>query len=125
MTEIIELVYAVKQTAMETIRAEKLCDVMFGEVVSASPLSIAIDQKLILGENQLILSRLVTDYEAEIEISTEAEWQTEKTAEHTHSIKGKKKVKFLNSLKTGEKVILLRITGGQSYLVLDREGDFK
>lgn len=40
--------------------------------------------------------------------------------EHTHSYKGRKTFKVHNGLKSGEKVILLRVQGGNQYVVLDR-----
>lgn len=39
---------------------------------------------------------------------------------HHHDIKGRKKIILHYGLKNGEKVILLRMQGGQRYLVLDR-----
>ncbi len=39
---------------------------------------------------------------------------------HSHKVKGRKKVLLHLGLKTGEKVIMLRLGGGQRFLVLDR-----
>lgn len=39
---------------------------------------------------------------------------------HLHNIAGRKKIRVYNGLHKGEKVILLRMRGGQKYLVLDR-----
>ena len=39
---------------------------------------------------------------------------------HHHDIKGRKKIMFHYGLKSGEKVILLRMQGGQKYYVMDR-----
>ena len=39
---------------------------------------------------------------------------------HEHEIKGKKTITVHGALKKGDKVALIRKTGGQSYYILDR-----
>lgn len=46
--------------------------------------------------------------------------QTQRHTSHLHNIAGRKKIRVYNGLHTGEKVVLLRMRGGQKYLVLDR-----
>ncbi len=125
MADVSALVEQIKRLAVSAVDAGKPCGVFFGTVKSGKPLEIAVDQKLTLGEGQLILPRAVTDYETEVETEweTELQWKDVPDKEHLHEIKGKKKIKVLNSLKTGERVALLRLEGGQSFLVLDRVGD--
>ena len=79
------------------------CDVMFGTVLSPEP-KIQIDQKTILGPNQLILSRNVRDYSLQMTIPTI----------------GRASVTVHNGLAAGEKVILLQERGGQRFAVVDR-----
>ena len=61
-----ELVDTLKRAAVEAVKAGKPVNVYFGEVVSASPLKINVEQKMILGEKQLVLSRNVTDFKTKI-----------------------------------------------------------
>ena len=42
---------------------------------------------------------------------------------HLHNIAGRKKIRVYNGLHKGEKVVMLRMRGGQKYLVLDRLTD--
>lgn len=42
---------------------------------------------------------------------------------HSHGYKGRKKVLMHYALEAGESVLLLRVQGGQQYIVLDRIGD--
>ncbi len=113
----------IKKIAVNAVNSEKPCNIVFGSVTSVSPLKINIEQKLTLSEEQLVLSRSVTDYELEINIEDENKWFTETEDLHKHEIKGKKKLKVLGKLKIGEKVILARIQGGQKFVVLDRVGE--
>ena len=131
MTDFIKLI---KKTAVEAVNASKPANMVFGKVISASPLKIKIDQKLILTTAQLVLSRNVTDYEIEIEPSSNrspsSHW-TESTSggsgdsafsSHKHEYKGRKKFLVYNALNVGEEVILMQMSGGQKYVVWDRIG---
>lgn len=95
---------AVKRTAIETVNASKPFAFTFGKVISASPLKIQVDQKLILSDAQLILTNAVREYTVEI---TPAGGERKRHTLHY-------------GLKTGENVLLLRCDGGQRFIVLDR-----
>lgn len=119
MADIGELVREIKRAAVGAVEAGKPCGVFFGTVKSASPLEILVEQKLTLTAGQLILTRAVTDFDTEITV----EWETQTAQLHTHPIKGRKKIKVHNALEVGERVALIRLAGGQKYLVADRVGD--
>lgn len=139
-----ELVETLKRAAVEAVEAGKPVNIYFGEVVSTSPLSINVEQKMILGEKQLILSRSVTDFqttatvngvtESSLEVHTHTVRGTdtrgdsinlvtgEKDLAHTHEIKGEMEITVHNGLAAGDEVILIRQQGGQKFIVLDRIG---
>lgn len=85
-----------------------------------------------LGAAQLMLCRCVTDHTIEMTVDHRTEDETEhvhRTPEgvsaptsHRHAYQGTKRFTVHGALKTGEQVILLRMQGGQKYLVLDRLG---
>lgn len=146
-----DLLKLIKKSAVEAVNASKPANMLFGKVISAKPLKIQVEQKLILGSAQLILSRNVTDYS----VSTSMNWETETAGDHnhnytgttekdslnqnhdhgyggtvqnngTHSHKvissGNKTMTIHNALKVGEEVILMQMSGGQKYIVVDRIG---
>ena len=126
-----DFVKVIKKSAIEAVKNSKPTDIFYGTVQSISPLTIFIDQKLILSEKFLIIPESLTDYETEISFDDPSvkqvftTWNMEETSESTPSkISFKEKIKHkitvYNSLKVGEKVILLRQQGGQKYMVLDR-----
>ena len=122
-----ELVRVLKKAALDAVRASKPMDVRFGKVQSVQPLEIYIEQKLQLKEKQLVLTRNVTDYETEITVDTVTGNKSggsgdSSFASHNHSITGKTKITVHNGLVVGDKVILLRLPGGQKYVVWDRYG---
>lgn len=106
-------------------------------------LRVQVSQKLILGDKQLILTNAVRDYE--VKLTTKGDDKTAVIctpendahytgtamlttgtpsppdfANHNHAYAGDKWFKVNLKLKAGESVLLLRIDGGQKYIVLDR-----
>lgn len=121
MPDAVELVRTIKKAAIDAVEASKPVNVYFGQVVSASPLQINVEQKMILGNAQLILSRNVTDFKTQVTV----EWESESaltTHEHSHEIAGKKEIIIHNALVPGDEVILIRQQEGQKYIVVDRIG---
>ncbi|MGJ0848304.1 DUF2577 domain-containing protein [Tissierella praeacuta] len=110
------LLQLIKQAAIEAVEQNSPMMITYGTVIEINPLKIMTEQKVPLSSNVLILTPNVVDTEIEVEIDDEVE---EKNL-HVHEYRGKKKYKFLRGLKVGEKVILLRVQGGQKYVVWDR-----
>lgn len=100
-----DLLKLIKKTAVEAVNASKPANVVFGKVIGVNPLKIKVDQKLILGLSQLVLSRNVTDYRLSVTMDGNSKTMT-----------------VNNALKNGEKVILMQVSGGQKYIVVDRTG---
>lgn len=121
------LVEAIKKAAVEAVEAGKPVNVCFGKVVSEMPLKINVEQKMELGEQQLILARNVTEYATTISVNWETEnsgGDTGETADgqHRHHIMGQKQAIIHNALKTGDEVIIIRQQEGQKFIVVDRIG---
>lgn len=140
------LVEAIKRAARDEREASKPVNVYFGEVVSVSPLKINVEQKMVLGKQQLVLCRNVTEYTTMATV----QWQTEKEEQehkhrienitddggdkitsactekqdnkHKHDIEGTKQITIHNALEKGEQVILIRQQEGQKFIVVDRIG---
>lgn len=106
MPDAVALVKLIKKTAVEAVEAAKPVNLCFGTVESVSPLKINVEQKMILGSAQLILSENVTDYKIKLAMDPAGQDVREVT--------------IMNGLAVGEKVILARQQGGQKYFVLDR-----
>lgn len=98
-----ELVKVMKQAGYKATEAKNPVNVCYGKVTSEAPLKILVEQRITLGTAQLVLTRNVTDYDMTI---------TENNIQ--------KIIKVNNALKSGEEVLLLRVQGGQQYIVIDR-----
>ena len=71
--DINELVRAVKQAAVDAVKADGPMAVSFGTVTSASPLKIQVDQKKTLTEAQLILTNNVRDFNVDMTVDHQTE----------------------------------------------------
>ena len=123
---VVSMAQAIRKIAKAQQNSESPVEMIFATVSSLSPLKVITEQKLSIEEDFLILTDAVRDYTIEITVK---DWKTEEKsggegqasyAKHEHAIKGKKKITVHNALKTGEKVILLRVEGGQNYIVIGR-----
>ena len=131
MPDAIEFVKTIKRAAVDAVYATKPVEVCFGKVSSASPLKILVEQKMTLGETQLVLCRNVTDYKTDISggnlqnfyyVGSPPNASTLPVSPaHVHAM-GKIQVTVHNGLVVGDEVILLRQQGGQKYIVVDRIG---
>lgn len=108
MPDAVGVMKKINKAAISAVEATKPVYVLYGEVISisASPLKIKVEQKMMLGEAQLILSRNVTDF---------------KTYMTVPGI-GKTEVTVHNGLVVGDEVILIRQQEGQKFIVWDRIG---
>ena len=131
MPDAVELMKTIKRAALGAVKASKPVEVCFGKVTSASPLKILVEQKLPLGEGQLILTRNVTNFKTYITggnvknyyyTGSDTDGGTAPVVpSHVHAI-GKVQITVHNGLVVGDEVILIRQQGGQKYIVVDRIG---
>lgn len=130
-----ELVGALKKAAYEAVEAAKPVNIYFGEVISDSPLKINVEQKMILSEKQLILSRNVTNFQMPALAEHSHMVSGKDTGEnpvdltcgsvnlnHSHAVSGVDRITICNGLVVGDEVILIRQQEGQKFIVLDRIG---
>ena len=137
MPDLDEFMKTIKRAALDAVKASKPAEICFGKVTSASPLKILVEQKMTLGEAQLVLCRNVTEYTVEMTVDHYTENETEHThavqdtytgggysspTKHLHAYRGRKKFTVHNGLVVGDEVILIRQQGGQKYIVVDRIG---
>lgn len=131
MPDAVELMKTIKRAALDAVKASKPVEVCFGKVTSASPLKILVEQKLPLGEGQLILTRNVTNFKTYITggnvknyyyTGSDTDGGTAPVVpSHVHAI-GKVQITVHNGLVVGDEVILIRQQSGQKYIVVDRIG---
>jgi len=117
-------------------KKQELSDLVFGEVISISPLAIKIDAQLTVDEEFLILSAFVKETIIKIPVNHNYQHDhvipahtTEPAGEgpHTHAIRPWRtemalpEIMLWRGLKIGDKVRLLRSFSGQRYYILERQ----
>lgn len=93
------LVNLIKQASMGAFESSKPVAVMFGTVNKANPLEVNVEQRFTLTRDFLVLTERLTEYKTTI---------------------AGQEIVIRKGLQAGDKVILLRVQGGQQYIVWDR-----
>lgn len=132
------LTQAIQLAAAKTYSAMSPMDILVGKVKSVEPLKIFVGTaNAELTKDHLILTNAVTDHYVDIHVNhltdtIHGSWDTTHShpdagsatipTDHVHSYSGRKKIKIYNGLKVGEFVVIIKVSGGNSYIVLDRIG---
>lgn len=109
----------IKQASTEAVEAKDPTRIVYGTVQSESPLSILIDQRLSVSSDFLVLTRNVSKYKTNIKMSGGSGSSSDDNSSDGGS-SGDGTAEIDNSLKTGDRVILIQAQGGQEYIVLIR-----
>lgn len=119
------MVSVIKEIVLSTMLACDLSDVIIGEVIATGPLCIKIDSKTVLEEGNIVLTKNTCEWSVDMTVDHHTENAAggggyAEYASHNHGYKGRKTYLVHNQLVVGDKVILIRETGGQRYIALDR-----
>lgn len=104
---------AIRKAALSAMEAGSPIALLFGEVIGRNPLEVSVDQRFILDADFLVVPESLTRYEIDIR--------------HTHSynegttgeaLSGKLQIR--RELEVGDKLVMLRMQGGQKYFIVDR-----
>ncbi|QEU46215.1 DUF2577 domain-containing protein [Schleiferilactobacillus harbinensis] len=94
-------------------KPNEYADLVYGKVVSVSPLKIQLSNSMILTDNFLTLGLHVTKHKVKI---------TYKDRTDTSDNDRTEEVEVDESLKAGDGVVMIRSDGGQSFFVLEKTG---
>lgn len=119
------IVGAIKEIVVNTIRSLSLSDIEIGEVVSTDPLIIQTESKIPLDASSIVLTKNTSLHSIDMSVDHLTENRAggggyAEYASHNHEYKGRKTYLVHNELLVGEKVILLRESGGQRYIAIDK-----
>ncbi|MDF2651714.1 MAG: hypothetical protein K0Q73_7519 [Paenibacillus sp.] len=113
MKKIAELANLIKQAGVGAVDASSPVNIIFGEVTKVNPLEVTVNQRFALDEDFLIVPESLTEYLIDVS--------------HTHSYSSEttgpalpEKLLIRRGLEVGDALLLLRMQGGQQYIILDR-----
>ena len=124
-----ELLDIIKRAGTKAVDAGNPVNVMIGTVTKASPLEVNVSQGFTLSEDFLIITERVTKYEQNLKhkhgyIDTVPGTPPAPTPKNTEDANYDNdplpKLTIRHGLKVGDKVVLLRVQGGQQFVVLDK-----
>lgn len=102
---------AVKRAAVEAVEAGKPMAIAKGKIIGVDPLQIMVDQKLILSEMQLIRR----------EVAGCAPYISVQPADESGAYRLVINTENRSSLGIDDDVLLLRVNGGQQYIVIGKD----
>lgn len=119
------IVKSIKDVVAGVMHNASLTDIEIGEVVSENPLIIQTEDKIPISQDSIILTKNTCLHSIDMEVDHLTENRAggggyAEFASHNHGYFGRKTYLVHNELKIGDKVILLRESGGQRYIALDR-----
>ncbi len=116
------LLNTIKQASTAAMAASNPAAVLFGVVTAEAPLEIRVDQRFTLPAEFLIVPESLTHYEVPLRhahryTDDSASGSSTKTTEPALP---EEPLVIRRRLEAGDKVLLLRVQGGQQYVLLDR-----
>ncbi|BBI32052.1 DUF2577 domain-containing protein [Cohnella abietis] len=90
----------IKRAGAGAVSAGSPVSIITGSVMQADPLEVTVDQRFTLSADFLIVPESLVKYEVDIGLPN--------------------KLLIRRGLEKGDKLILLRVQGGQQYVILDR-----
>ncbi|OAJ75841.1 hypothetical protein AYJ08_20800 [Brevibacillus sp. SKDU10] len=112
---------AIKQVVLGVNEASNQVAIFYGTVTSDKPLEINVDQRFTLTEEFLVIPERLTLYEVDLSHTHAYTDVTPIGTENKHtSVALPEKLIIRRAFKVGDTVLLMRVQGGNSYVVLDR-----
>lgn len=135
MPNLLETLQAISAQAAN---AGEPVELTFGTVTSTEPLIVQVGDKLLLSSKSLIVPQSLTTRAVDVSVS----WRTDSgdgpntqhshsapngqtttdgfSPTHTHAVSGKLSMTLHAGFSVGESLLLLKMQGGQRYLILDK-----
>lgn len=116
-----DLLNTIKQASMAAMAASNPAAVIFGEITKKEPLEVTVNPRLILPAALLVVSESLTHYELELEHAHQYTDSSESgTTTRNTQPELSDPIVIRRGLERGDRVLLLRVQGGQQYVILDR-----
>lgn len=113
-----DLLSVIKKAASDAVDSAVPVGIVTGTVVGDDPLRVQIDPKLTLSGSALLICDSVKRKDVDMKMEEQSEPGGDPS--HTHNFTGFKTYTMQTGLKTGDVVLLIRQSGGQRYVIIDR-----
>ncbi|AFL99765.1 Protein of unknown function (DUF2577) [Desulfitobacterium dehalogenans ATCC 51507] len=114
MSSLLDLI---KAAGTDAVNASNPVNILFGEILTVNPLSVKVDQRFTLPEDFLIVPEGVTNYEVDLQHTHQ---YTDNGSASNTSEALTSKIVIRSGLAPGDRVLMLKVQGGQRYVILDK-----
>ncbi|MEC0310190.1 DUF2577 domain-containing protein [Paenibacillus lautus] len=120
-----DLLNTLKKAAVGAVAAGNPTAVMFGTVSSADPLEVIVDQRFTLPADFLVIPESLIHFEIDLHHTHEYtdDTGTGSSTKQTEPALPVKPIVIRRGLEEGDKLLMLRVQGGQKYIIVDRVVD--
>lgn len=112
-----DLLDIIKKAGIQGVSAGNPVNILTGEVKSINPLSVSVDQRFILDADFLVVPERLTRYEIDLK---HFHYYPEGTNSEKTETALNDKIVIRTGLAVSNKVLLIRVQGGQKYVILDK-----
>lgn len=116
---------AMQQLVSDSIASAVPADIVIGEVTAVDPLVIELENRLPIPAENILLTKNTCEWSVDMTVDHNTEDAAGGSGDaayeaHHHGYEGRKTYLVHNGLVIGDKVILLRESGGQRFIAIDR-----
>lgn len=122
----IQFIQVIQNIVLNILQEKKLTDYATGTVISIEPLKVKLNDKIILPEVALVLTEGVIEKCLDLNHLHQVQGSSEDYSDHQHGIDIDSQkaltglITITEGLQKADKVIMLRLQGGQQYLILSK-----
>lgn len=102
-----------KRASIGAVESNNPVTILFGNVIRINPLEVNVHQRFTLTEDFLVVPESLTRYELDLK-------HNHSTSEGPTGEVLPEKIVIREGLQVGDRVLLIRVQGGQQYVVLDK-----
>ncbi len=114
MSSLLDLI---KAAGADAVNASNPVNILFGEILTVHPLSVKVDQCFILPADFLMVPERMTKYEVDLQ-HTHQYTDDGSTSDTSEALT--QRIVIRSGLAPGDRVLMLRVQGGQRYVILDK-----
>lgn len=112
-----QLLNVIKRAGIEGVGAGNPVNILSGEVKTVNPISVLVNQRFILDADFLIIPESLIKYEVDLK---HTHLYADDGSSQNTGIALNEKILIRPGLSVGDRVLLIRVQGGQKYVILDK-----
>ena len=120
---VVRILSITRKMVKQRAQSSDMSDCVYGTVLSVSPLSVQLDSRTTLGENQLVVGALCKETIIKIPFPEKGQVKHKHQAIHNgmhNTTEELPEIQLWRGLNPGDRVIVIRFNNGQKFLIQQR-----